>query len=295
MKRIPKDLIATFSIVGYDPDAKEWGVAVQSKFLGVGAIVPFAKAGAGAIATQSLANMSYGPKGLALLEEGYRAEEALDKLIKEDPDRAMRQVGIIDANGNAATFTGEDCYEWAGGITGTHYAAQGNILVGKETVLAMGETFERTTGPLAERLLAALDAGQQAGGDRRGRQSAALLIVREKGGYGGYNDRAIDLRVDDHPDPIKELIRLYGLHQLYFSKTKEEDILPITADLKEELTRELVRTGFIKKDALPESDDAFYQALTAFLHTENFEERELPRGQIDRAVVEFLKQMPDAT
>jgi len=290
----PKDIIATFSIVGYDPAAQEWGVAVQSKFLAVGAVVPFAKAGVGAIATQSMANTAYGPNGLAHLEKGYSAEEVLSMLIQDDPERDMRQVGIVDAKGRSASFTGKDCYEWAGGVTGPNFAAQGNILVGEETVQAMAHTFQEATGTLAERLIKALDAGQNAGGDRRGRQSAALLVVREKGGYGGYNDRAIDLRVDDHPDPIKELERIYKLQQLYFSPPKAEDIVPITNELKEELISELARTGFIKDGTKMLTDDAFYKALTTFFHTENFEEREQPRGQIDMAVVHFLRKMPSA-
>ncbi|WEG13121.1 DUF1028 domain-containing protein [Pullulanibacillus sp. KACC 23026] len=287
----PKDIIATFSIVGYDPEAEEWGVAVQSKFLGVGAVVPYAKAGVGAVATQSLANTSYGPDGLALIEKGYTAEEAIRRLVENDPDRDQRQVGMVDRNGHAATYTGKNCYDWAGGMTGPGFAAQGNILVGKETVMAMGETFVKSNGSLAERLLTALAAGQRAGGDKRGRQSAALLIVKEKGGYGGYNDRALDLRVDDHPTPIKELRRIFDLHQLYFSKSKKEDIIPITNDLKLEIVEELLRVGYIKEETIPENDDQFYKELTTFYHTENFEEREQERGYIDWAVMQFLKQM----
>jgi len=289
--KIPKELIATFSIVGYDPVAEEWGVAVQSKFLGVGAVVPYAKAGIGAVATQSLANTSYGPEGLALIEQGYSAEEALKRLIEADPDSDQRQVGIVDKNGHAATYTGENCYDWAGGLTGPGFAAQGNILVGEDTVKAMGDTFQQTKGTLAERLLTALAAGQKAGGDKRGKQSAALLIVRDKGGYGGYNDRALDLRVDDHPTPIKELRRIFDLHQLYFSRPRKENIIPITDDLKAEIIQELLRVGYIKDGQIPETNQAFYEALIAFYHTENFEEREQPEGLIDRAVVQFLRQM----
>lgn len=292
MKQTPsKDIIATFSIVGYDPKAEEWGVAVQSKFLGVGAVVPFAKAGVGAVATQSLANTSYGPRGMRLIEEGYSAEEAIKKLVEDDPDRDQRQVGIVDRNGHAATYTGENCYDWAGGITGPGFASQGNILVGKETVDAMGETFTKSNGSLAERLLLALAAGQKAGGDRRGRQSASLLIVRDKGGYGGHNDRALDLRVDDHPTPIKELRRIYDLHQLYFSKTKEEDIIKITDEVKADILSELLRVGYVKEGEFPSNDKELYKQLITFYHTENFEEREQKEGYIDRAVLQFLKQM----
>lgn len=278
----------TFSIVGYDPIEKEWGVAVQSKFLGVGAVVPYAKAGVGAVATQSFANTSYGPRGCDLMAKGYSAQEAIDDLVKNDPDRAMRQVGMVDADGRPGTFTGEACYDWAGGKLGKHYAAQGNILVNAETVEAMGDMFEKAEGSLAERLLAALDAGQEAGGDSRGKQSAALLIVKEQGGYGGYNDRLLDLRVDDHPEPIKELIRLHQLHSLYFSKPLDEDIMPLEGDVKQSVTEALHQLNYLERaDEVPE--DVFYKALTAYYHTENFEERELTKGKIDMAVVRFME------
>lgn len=283
-----KEIIATFSIVGYDPQSQEWGIAVQSKFLGVGAVVPWAKAGVGAVATQSNANTAYGPDGLDLMAAGKSAEETISLLTEADEEREQRQVGVIDKDGNAATFTGSGCYDWAGGVTGKHYAAQGNILVGKETVEAMARTFEEARGSLAERLIEALDAGQQAGGDSRGRQSAALLVVREKGGYGGYNDRALDLRVDDHPEPIKELERIYRLHRLYFSRTQQEDVVEIDERLKKEISDELVRHGYLQAGA-DVNEELFYEALTAFIHAENFEEREQPRGKIDREVVKFMK------
>ncbi|TLS35809.1 DUF1028 domain-containing protein [Pseudalkalibacillus caeni] len=288
-RKIPNDLIATFSIVGYDPETKELGIAVQSKFLGVGAVVPWAKAGVGAVATQSYANISYGENGLKLMAEGKSAEETIKILTEDDEERELRQVGIVDGNGNPATFTGKDCYDWAGGVTGKHYAAQGNILVGKETVENMGKTFEETEGPLSERLLKALDAGQEAGGDSRGKQSAALLIVKEKGGYGGYNDRAVDLRVDDHPEPIKELIRIYHLHQLYFSETKEENVVKIEGDIKAELIQQLERLEYLEHKE-SHTDDAVFDAFRSFLHTENFEEREQERGKLDLAVLEYMKQ-----
>ncbi|QOR66476.1 DUF1028 domain-containing protein [Cytobacillus suaedae] len=273
----------TFSIVGFDPKTKELGIATQSKFLGVGAVVPWAVAGVGAVATQSYANTSYGPNGLDLMASGKSAQETLDILTSNDDQRELRQAGIVDANGNSATFTGEKCYDWAGGIAGENFAAQGNILVSEETVQAMASTFQATEGTLAERLLAALDAGQAAGGDSRGMQSAALLVVKEKGGYGGYNDRFIDLRVDDHPDPIKELIRIYQLQQLYFAPTKEENILDITGDVKEELTTHLQRLGYL-------IDDNLFKALTTYIHTENFEAREQAEGKIDRDILEYMKQ-----
>jgi len=205
--------VATFSIVAYDPDTGELGVAVESRFFAVGSVVPWAKAGVGAIATQSFANTTFGPKGLELLGNGLPAQETLDILVKGDPQSGQRQVGIVDGKGRAATWTGAKCNPWAGGRTGKNYTAQGNILTGKEVVEAMASTFEATAGlPLADRLVKALAAGQAAGGDSRGQQSAALLVVRDKGGYGGYSDRYIDLRVDDSPRPIEELQRLLVLH-----------------------------------------------------------------------------------
>jgi uncharacterized Ntn-hydrolase superfamily protein len=277
----------TFSIVGYDPIEKEWGIAVQSKFLGVGAVVPWAKAGAGAVATQSYANTAYGPKALEWMEQGKTAQEALDLLLADDPEREMRQVGLIDSMGNAATFTGMACYDWAGGVTGTHFAVQGNILVDEKTVDAMAKVFIETTGTLADRLLAALDAGQEAGGDSRGKQSAALYIVKEKGGYGGFNDRYIDLRVDDHPDPIKELIRIYQLQQLYFAPSKPERIAKIEGEIENDLIHHLTRLNYLNNGS--SGQEEIIKALTAYLHTENFEMREQSAGLIDLEVLEFMK------
>lgn len=209
-------VVATFSIVAYDPDAKEWGVAVQSKFIAVGAVVPWAKAGVGAVATQASANVSYGPEGLALLEQGLSPDEALAKLLEKDDQRERRQVGIVNAKGESATFTGKECFAWAGGRVGKNYCVQGNILAGEKVVTEMERVFLETKGDLAERMLAALQAGQDAGGDKRGMQSAALLIVKEKGGFLGKNDRYRDLRVDDHAKPIEELLRIYRLHKKIF-------------------------------------------------------------------------------
>ncbi|OCA88243.1 fimbrial assembly protein FimA [Bacillus sp. FJAT-27225] len=277
----------TFSIVGFDPVEKEWGIAVQSKFLGVGAVVPWAKAGVGAVATQSYANTAYGPRALELMAEGKSAEEALKLILEDDREREMRQVGLIDANGNAATFTGSQCYKWAGGLTGPNFAAQGNILVDEKTVAKMAETFISASGTLAERLLAALDAGQEAGGDSRGQQSAALLIVKERGGYGGFNDRYIDLRVDDHPAPIKELIRIYGLQQLYFAPSRPERIVPIDGNVETELVEHLGRLGYFKTNFAGKED--IQKALTSYLHTENFEMREQETGMIDLDVLDYMK------
>ena len=201
-------LVTTFSIVGRDPENGDLGVAVQSKFFAVGAVVPWAKAGVGAVATQSWTNTTYGSKGLELLENGLSAQKTLDRLVAGDDGRLQRQVGIIDADGTVANYTGDECMEWAGARSGGNYTAQGNLLTGEAVVDAMGKAFEKTEGELAEKLMAALIAGQEKGGDRRGQQAAALLVVRENGGEGGFNDRYIDLRVDDHKQPIKELHRL---------------------------------------------------------------------------------------
>jgi uncharacterized Ntn-hydrolase superfamily protein len=211
-------VVSTFSIVAYDPETQELGVAVQSKFIAVGSVVPWAKAGVGAIATQSYANTTYGPKGLELLAKGETPEAVMKKLTEEDPRAAVRQAGIVNAKGESATFTGERCNAWAGGMKGANFSAQGNILTGEDVVRNMAKSFEESKGDLGVRLIAALQAGQDAGGDTRGMQSAALLIVREGWGYGGYNDRYRDLRVDDHAEPIKELKRVYDLHRQIFPK-----------------------------------------------------------------------------
>jgi uncharacterized Ntn-hydrolase superfamily protein len=278
--------VATFSIIAFDPETGALGVAVQSKFLAVGSVVPWARAGVGAVATQALANFNYGPRGLQLLSRGKTAAETVEALISADEEREHRQLGVVDAAGRAATFTGGECFEWAGGVTGEHYAAQGNILVGWETVEALAKTFEDTPGDLAGRLLAALEAGQAAGGDSRGKQSAALLVVREGGGYGGDNDRVVDLRVDDHPEPIRELLRIRDLHTLYFGETKPDDVVAVDGDVKREVAVALGRLGYLEDGA---NDEALLDALSAFIRTENFEERDQERGYLDRAVLEFIK------
>ena len=282
-----RDIVSTFSIVAFDPESGALGVAVQSKFLAVGSIVPWARAEVGAVATQAMANLNYGPRGLELMSRGKTAGETVEALITADDEPEHRQLGIVDAEGRAVTFTGSECLEWAGGITGEHYAAQGNILVGRETVEAMAKTFEGTPGDLAGRLLAALDAGEQAGGDSRGKQAAALLVVREGGGYGGDNDRVLDLRVDDHPEPIRELIRLRSLHTLYFGETRPEDVVAVDGDVKGEVETSLIRLGYIEEGT---DDEVLLDSLSVFIRTENFEEREQERGYLDRAVLEFMKE-----
>ena len=277
----------TFSIVGFDPKTKELGVAVASKFLCVGAVVPFAKAGVGAIATQSWANLDYGIDGLDMLQGGMAPEEVLKELVANDEKSGARQVGIVDASGRSAIYSGEDCFEWAGGIAGTNFAIQGNLLVSEDTVQAMKTVFLQHEGAFAERLLAALQAGESAGGDKRGKQSAALLIVKENGSYGGYTDRYIDLRVDDHVDPVKELARLLKLHQLYFTETIPEDIVAIEGMLANEIQNMLYGNGFLDRD-LTEMDDLF-DAIHSYHLTENFDERVQARGYIDTKVVEFMR------
>lgn len=281
-------LVATFSIVGFDPDTESLGVAVQSKFLAVGAVVPWARAGVGAVATQAMANLTYGPRGLDLMAEGRTASSAVERLVSADEDREQRQVGAVDREGRAATFTGGECFEWAGGVAGENFAAQGNILVGPETVGAMARTFAEQEGDLAGRLLAALAAGQEAGGDSRGKQSAALLVVREGAGYGGDNDRFLDLRVDDHPEPIGELARLRGLHELYFGETRAEAVVGIEGPTESEIREALGRLGYLERNAADR--EAVLAALSAFIRTENFEEREQEHGYADRAVLDFLRE-----
>ena len=282
----------TFSIVARDPGAAsgpEWGVAVASKFLAAGAAVPWARAGAGALATQAMANLAYGAEGLERLGAGEEARSVVRALTMGDEGRDHRQVGVVDAAGRAATFTGAQCFEWAGGRIGNGYCCQGNILTGPEVVDRMAEAFETTAGELAPRLLAALGAGDEAGGDRRGHQSAALLIVRAGGGYGGGSDRAVDLRVDDHPEPIPELDRLLQLHRLYFPRPEDMEFEPINEDLAQELRARLISLGYEPGNGTG-FDDGLKDALRRFVGTENLEERWSPEARIERGVLDFLRQ-----
>jgi uncharacterized Ntn-hydrolase superfamily protein len=287
-------LVATFSIVGHDPRTGDLGIAVQSKFLAVGAVVPWARAGVGAIATQSWANTTYGPDGLALLEQGLNPQEVIEQLTAGDDRPGHRQVGIVDAQGRSATFTGEDCFAWAGGIAGPHFAAQGNILVSEETVQAMAQTFldQQTSGvgELADHLMAALAAGQAAGGDSRGMQSAALLVVRAKGGYSEFNDRYVDLRVEDHPSPINELRRILDLHHLYFQDPDPNSLIPLEGETLAELRRLLQAAGYLI--TLPQ-DDTYDPITTAafdkFTGRENLEDRMQPGALIDPVVLKYLR------
>ena len=273
--------IATYSIAACDLEAGQWGVAVQSKFLSVGSVVPWAEPGVGAIATQAYANPRYGPNGLALLREGKSAQQAVDELTAADDGREQRQLGIVDGKGQAATYTGGECYDWAGGRTGDGYAAQGNILVSAETVDALVETFEGSGGkPLAERLLDCLAAAQAAGGDKRGQQSASLLIVERDGGYAGLSDIVVDLRVEDHERPIEELTRIYRLHQAIFGETPRDQWVQVDDTLAEELRERLAKLGYEG-----ELGDAFLR----WAGNENLEERVDGIVAVDPVVLEELR------
>ena len=276
----------TFSIVACDLAASppEWGVAVASKFLAVGSAVPFARAGVGAIATQAMANVSYGPRGLDLMSSGSNAQETADALTRADEGRADRQLGVVDAEGRAATFTGGSCFDWAGGVTGEGYCCQGNILAGEEVVTSMQRAFEETTGELAVRMLKTLRAGEAAGGDSRGRQSAALLVVSENGGYGGGSDVAVDLRVDDHPDPIPELERIFGLHRLLIPRPEDLEFLEVDEPLIAELRDLLDLPGE------PNYDTRLRSALLAFVGTENLEERWSDEPKVERGILDHLRR-----
>jgi uncharacterized Ntn-hydrolase superfamily protein len=274
--------VATYSIVACDLDAGQWGVATQSKFLAVGSVVPWAEPQVGAIATQAYANPRYGPDGLALLREGLSADEVVTRLTVDDEGRDHRQLGVVDARGEAATFTGSACLDWAGGVTGDGFAAQGNILVSSETVDALAASFAESGGrPLAERLLEALDAAQAAGGDRRGQQSAALLVVEQDGGYAGLSDVLVDLRVDDHARPLDELRRLHGIHALLFGTTPTEDWLAVDDELASELRERLAQLGY---------DDGLESSFERWAATENLEERVAGVERIDPVVLEELRR-----
>jgi len=273
-------VVATYSIVACDLEEKQWGVAVQSKFLAVGSVVPWAEPHVGAIATQAYANPRYGPNGLQLLREGLSAQEVVDRLTGEDEGRVHRQLGVVDGQGNAATYTGSECLDWAGGRTGTNYAAQGNILVNKETVDAMAETFESTDGPLAVRLIDCLAAAQEAGGDSRGQQSSALIVVQRDGGYAGMSDVLVELRVEDHERPIEELHRIYTLHDEIFGVTPRDRWLPVDDELAAELRQRLAELGY---------DGELEDSFTRWTGKENLEDRVDGIEQIDPVVLEALR------
>jgi uncharacterized Ntn-hydrolase superfamily protein len=271
------DRVATYSICACDLVAGQWGVATQSKFLAVGSVVPWAEPHVGAIATQSYANPRYGPDGLALLRDGLSADDVVERLTAADENRAQRQLGVVDGAGLAATFTGEACHAWAGGRTGDGYAAQGNILVSAATVDALAESFEASAGKaLAERLLDCLDAAEAAGGDSRGRQSAALLVVERGGGYAGLSDSLVDLRVDDAEDPLAELRRIHRLHHDLFGRTPRDEWLPVDPELRAELDGLLAGAG--------------HDSLASWAGVENLEERIEGEDAIDPVVLARLRE-----
>jgi uncharacterized Ntn-hydrolase superfamily protein len=280
---------STFSIAAFDNQNQTWGIAVASKFPAVGAVVPWGIAGKGAIATQAFANTSFGPNGLELLAQGLSADDVLARLLSADEGKESRQVGIVDAQGRSATFTGIECMNWAGGIAGPGYAIQGNILVGENVVREMESTFLGTNGDLATRLHTALLAGDRAGGDRRGRQSAALLVVKEKGGYGGFNDRMLDYRVDDDPDPVTRLGELVYLHQLYFGKSPENEHIQLKDAALKDIQEIMIRLGYLKQPPNGNYDKDTQEAFRAFIGNENFEERSDPvSGWVDAPVFDYI-------
>jgi len=280
----------TFSIVACDLDEQSWGVAVASKFPAVGAVVPWAQANVGAVATQSFANTSFGPRGLALMGTGLSAQETLARLLEDDSEKELRQVGLVDAKGGSATFTGKGCFAWAGGVSGSStslrtsgYAIQGNILKSAKVVPAMEKAFLKTKGSLPTRLHAALLAGDRAGGDKRGRQSAAMVVVKPKGGYGGYLDRWLDYRVDDHEDPVPRLGELLEMHELYFGKSPEADRVELKGTALKQVNDILEQEGYLKKRK------SFRNAFNEFIGNENFEERADPEARwVDKPVLKYL-------
>jgi len=274
--------IATYSIAACDLDSVQWGVATQSKFLAVGSVVPWAEPHVGAIATQAYANPRYGTEGLSFLREGLSAEEVVGRLTAADEGRDQRQLGVVDREGRSASFTGAECLEWAGGRTGPCYAAQGNILVSAATVDAIAETFESSKGTLAERLLDCLDAAQAAGGDRRGQQSAALLVVEQDGGYAKLSDTIVELRVEDHELPLEELRRLYRLHEALFGETPRDEWLTVDDALANELRDRLAKLGY---------DGELEDALNKWAGNANLEERVDGAAEIDPIVLEELREL----
>src|SRR5574337_339378 len=275
---MPPPRPSAFSIVACDPKTKDLGVAVESRFISVGSVVPWAEAGVGAVATQSFANTTYGPKGLALLRKGVHPKEVISQLTSKDPMAKQRQVGLVDSRGRAASFTGEECFAWAGSVVGRNYACQGNILAGEDVVKGMARAFESTDGDLPVRMLAALHAGQKAGGDQRGQQSAALLVVREKGGYGGLNDRWIDVRVDDHPTPIDELTRLFNLYDVtLLNRENPSDVVALEPSVVRELQQGLAKLDLYRGAVTGKYDAATKTAFEAWAGINNFENK-LPSG-----------------
>ncbi len=280
----------TFSIVARDKETGELGIAVQSKFISVGAVVPWIDLQAGAIATQAMANLEYGRTGLKLLSAGMSSKQVLNVLLEMDPEREHRQVGIVDLHGNAVTYTGKSCYNWAGGVAGDGVAAQGNILVSEATVNAMFDTYLKTTGDLAEKLLSALQAGQKAGGDRRGQQSANLLVYKKNAGYGGGSDVYIDVRIDDHPQATSELRRVFELYSMTLLEREDpKEVTELTPVIYQEIGRKLKTLGYLDSNGFAEKE--VKPAFTRWLHTENFENKEREDNLVWNSVLNYLRKM----
>ena len=285
--------IHTFSIVAHDAAEAAWGVAVSSKFPAVGAVVPWARAGVGAVATQSYAKMGFGPAGLALMSAGQSAEDALAALLADDDGRETRQVALVDSSGRAAAHTGGDCHDWAGHKTGAGFSVQGNLLAGEAVIEGMATGYKQADGELADRLVAALQAGEKAGGDKRGKQSAAVLVVRPAGGYGGDNDRYLDLRVDDAEEPVRKLADLVRMHHLYFQPARADDILRIDHDIARELQAMLIKQGYMTGEINGDWDEVCQQVFFMLIGNENLEMRwslEQNRHSIDRVVLDYLRE-----
>ena len=278
----------TFSIVARDKETGEYGIAVQSKFISVGAVVPWIDLKAGAIATQAMANLEYGRTGLKLLSAGLTSKQVLNVLLETDSDADSRQVGIVDLQGTAVTYTGKSCYNWAGGVTGDGVACQGNILVSEDTVNAMLDTYLKTKGDLAERLLSAVEAGQKAGGDSRGQQSANLLVYKKNGGYGGGSDVYIDVRIDDHPQATSELRRVFELYSMTLLEREDpKEVTELTPEVYKEIGAKLKELGYLESMDFVEKD--VKPAFTRWLHTENFENKERKDNLVWNSVLNFLR------
>ena len=285
--------INTFSIVAHSDEESAWGVAVASKFPAVGAVVPWAKAGVGAVATQSYAKLSFGPDGLAFMAEGLTAEETLHRILEADEARETRQVALVDDRGGVAAHTGGECNEWAGQRTGNGFSVQGNLLAGEAVIEAMATRFMHSDGELADRLVAALRAGEYAGGDRRGKQSAAVQVVRPNGGYGGDTDRYLDLRVDDADEPVNRLIELVKMHHLYFQPPKAEDNIRIDDEIARELQAMMIGQGYMTGEINGDWDEVCQQVFWILIGNENLEMRwslDENRRSIDRVALDYLRE-----
>ena len=283
----------TFSIVAYDPDENSWGVAVASKFLAAGALVSWAQGGVGAVATQAFVRVPNGADGLALLAQGKSAQECLTELLKSDSKADKRQFALVDMNGNVAAHTGASCHDWAGHKLGTHFSVQGNILTGSDVLDAMSDAYVNATGELADRLVMALQAGERAGGDKRGKQAAGVLVAKPNGGYGGDNDRYLDLRVDDDEQPVKKLRQLVETHHLFFGKSKPEDQIPIGEAIARELQNMMLNQGYMGGEVNGVWDQMAQQAFWLLIGNENLEERWNLDGDptmIDRVALEYLRK-----